>query len=166
MGCLSPLSHSRLFKPQLKGDNMTWRAEKLLNSAYLVSSWKSSITLWLKENQPMSLLEHGLRKLWCIKNCNILTKPIFLPGKHWSSSRHSYRNMKIVENITKFAKETSIHGFVHMANSTSTKAKRITWFLLFMSSLIYAGVQISEEAKCKNILLETCDWKLSTIHAF
>ena len=57
--------------------------------------------------------------------------------------------MRLVDNLIKFAKETSIHGFVQMANSSSSKMKRMSWFILFCSSIIYARYQISDEVKCK-----------------
>ena len=59
--------------------------------------------------------------------------------------------MKLVENLTKFANGTSIHGFVHMAKSSSSKAKRIAWFLVFTGVMIYAGTQIADEVKCECI---------------
>ena len=59
--------------------------------------------------------------------------------------------MKLVENLTEFANWTSIHGFVHMAKSSSSKAKRIAWFLIFTGVMIYAGMQIASEAKCEYI---------------
>ena len=62
--------------------------------------------------------------------------------------------MRLIENLIKFAKETSIHGFVQMANASSSKVKRITWFVLFCSSLIYARYQISDEVKCKYNLIK------------
>ena len=57
--------------------------------------------------------------------------------------------MKLVDNLVKFANETSIGGLVQIAKSSSSKTKRITWFLLFCSSIMYAGFQISDEVKCK-----------------
>ncbi len=59
--------------------------------------------------------------------------------------------MKLVENLIEFANWTSIHGFVHMAKSSSSKAKRIAWFLIFTGVMIYAGMQIASEAKCEYI---------------
>ena len=61
--------------------------------------------------------------------------------------------MRLVENLTKFANITSIHGLVFIANSRST-VKKITWFLLFVSSLIYAGFQIASEAHGKILCLK------------
>ena len=57
--------------------------------------------------------------------------------------------MKLFENLTHFANNTSIHGLVYIAKKSSSAAKRITWFVLFLLSMIYAGNQIAEEVKCK-----------------
>ena len=56
--------------------------------------------------------------------------------------------MKLDENLTAFADETSIHGLNYIAKSPS-KAVRIAWFCMFSASLAYALTQISYEAKCK-----------------
>ena len=61
-----------------------------------------------------------------------------------------YKTMYLVENLTNFANNTSIQGLVHIANKKSTKAKRFTWFIIFVLSLMYAGTQIAEEVKCKH----------------
>ena len=60
--------------------------------------------------------------------------------------------MKLIENLTHFANNTSIHGLVQIAKKSSSKAKRITWFVIFILSMIYAGTQIAEEAKCKSLV--------------
>ena len=60
----------------------------------------------------------------------------------------SYRKMKLVENLTAFANETSIHGLIYIAKSPS-KAVRIAWFFIFTAALMYAFVRISYDAKCK-----------------
>ena len=59
--------------------------------------------------------------------------------------------MKLVENLTEFAKTTSIHGFEHMLKSSSSRAKRFTWFMLFTGAMIYAERQIASEAKRENL---------------
>ena len=56
--------------------------------------------------------------------------------------------MKLVESLTKFSNNTSIHGLVFIANSRSI-AKKITWLFLFVLSLMYAGFQIASEAHGK-----------------
>ena len=56
--------------------------------------------------------------------------------------------MKLDENLTAFAGETSIHGLNYIAKSPS-KAVRIAWFFIFTASLTYAFFQISYEANCK-----------------
>ena len=64
-----------------------------------------------------------------------------------------FTTMKLIENLTHFSNNTSIHGLVHIAKKSSSKAKRITWFVIFILSMIYAGTQIAEEAKCKHLYL-------------
>ena len=59
--------------------------------------------------------------------------------------------MKLIDNLTHFANNTSIHGLVYIAKKSSSKAKRITWFVIFILSMIYAGTQIAEEAKCADL---------------
>ena len=61
--------------------------------------------------------------------------------------------MRLFDNLIAFAKETSIHGFVQMANASYSYTKRIAWFILFCISIIYAGFQISDEVKCKCIMI-------------
>ena len=77
---------------------------------------------------------------------NLLKYQIFIAG---DQSSKSCLNMRLVDNLVKFANETSIGGFVHIAKSSSSKTKRITWFLIFCLSIIYAGFQIKDEVKCK-----------------
>ena len=59
--------------------------------------------------------------------------------------------MRLVENVRKFAMETSIHGLLHIAKPSSSTAKRITWLILFTLSMLYASIQIGYEAMCKYI---------------
>ena len=56
--------------------------------------------------------------------------------------------MKLVENLTAFAGETSIHGLNFIAKSRTVLMQSI-WFSLFVASLAYAIVQIVNDAKCK-----------------
>ena len=55
--------------------------------------------------------------------------------------------MKLVENLTAFAQESSIHGINIIANRSYSNVVRITWFALFMGALSYAVIQISYEAE-------------------
>ena len=59
--------------------------------------------------------------------------------------------MKLAENLTYFAENTSIHGLVQIAKASSSVQKRLIWLVIFVLSMIYAGTQIAEEAKCKHI---------------
>ena len=69
--------------------------------------------------------------------------------------------MKLVENLTAFAGETSIHGLKYIAKSSSSKTVRITWFLMFVGALMYALFEISHEVKSKLIFIMA-----SCIHYF
>ena len=73
--------------------------------------------------------------------------PVF---KATQSVQHQPK-MKLVENLTEFSNGTSIHGFVHMAKSSSSYTKRIIWFVIFSVVMLYAGMQISSEFKCEYI---------------
>ena len=55
--------------------------------------------------------------------------------------------MKLVENLTSFAQESSIHGINLIANRKYSNVVRITWFGLFMGAISYAVIQISYEAE-------------------
>ena len=59
--------------------------------------------------------------------------------------------MKLVDNLTGFANNTSIHGLVQIAKKSSSNAKRIAWFIIFVLSMVYAGFQIAAEVKCKYV---------------
>ena len=71
--------------------------------------------------------------------------------------------MKLAENLTYFAENTSIHGLVQIAKKSSSMQKRLIWFVIFVLSMIYAGTQIAEEAKCKHIT-EGFIFTLDTVH--
>ena len=60
--------------------------------------------------------------------------------------------MKLVENLVYFANNTSIHGVVHIAKEKSSTAKRITWLIIFILSMLYASIQIGEEINCKYMI--------------
>ena len=62
-----------------------------------------------------------------------------------------FRRMKLLDNLTHFANNTSIHGLVHIAKKSSSTAKRIAWLIIFILSMLYAGIQIGFEIECKYI---------------
>ena len=64
-------------------------------------------------------------------------------------SRLKTSKMGLLQKLTDFANETSIHGVMFMAQSTSSKSRRILWTILFMGSLIYATIQIKSIVECK-----------------
>ena len=55
--------------------------------------------------------------------------------------------MKLVENLTAFAQESSIHGINFIAKPSYSNVVHITWFALFMGALSYAVIEISYEAE-------------------
>ena len=71
--------------------------------------------------------------------------------------------MKLDDNLIAFASETSIHGLNYIAKTSSSKAIRLTWFLLFMGALVYALAQISDEVQCKHLIISCLKCKLSKV---
>ena len=57
--------------------------------------------------------------------------------------------MKLVENLTNFSENTSLHGLKFIGKRTSSTNIRLTWLFLFFASLLYAIMMISYEAKGK-----------------
>ena len=50
--------------------------------------------------------------------------------------------LNLPERLTEFAQETSIHGLSFVAQTSYSGFKRLTWFFLFLGSLMYAGLQL------------------------
>ena len=50
--------------------------------------------------------------------------------------------MTVSKLLKDFADGTSIHGLCFMVEKKSSLAKRLTWFLLFLASVVYASVQL------------------------
>ena len=59
--------------------------------------------------------------------------------------------MRLVEELSDFANNSSIHGLNYIVKSSSSTLVRITWFILFTSAMIYAGLRISNEFRGKEI---------------
>ena len=57
--------------------------------------------------------------------------------------------MGVVDTLTQFAEETSVHGPAYIAQTSSSKTKRVTWLCVFIGSLIYAISQIIFLSECK-----------------
>ena len=57
--------------------------------------------------------------------------------------------MGVVDTLTQFAEETSVHGPAYIVQTSSSKAKRVAWFCVFFGSLIYAVSQIIFLSECK-----------------
>ena len=58
--------------------------------------------------------------------------------------------MGVVDTLTHFSQETSIHGLAYVGKKSSSKGKRWTWMGLLIGSLIYAFVQIKYLSQCKS----------------
>ena len=50
--------------------------------------------------------------------------------------------MTVSKLLKDFADGTSIHGLCFMVEKKASLAKRLTWFLLFLASVVYASVQL------------------------
>ena len=50
--------------------------------------------------------------------------------------------LNLPDRLTEFAQETSIHGLSFAAQTSYSGLKRLTWFFLFLGSLMYAGLQL------------------------
>ena len=57
--------------------------------------------------------------------------------------------MGVLEILTQFAEETSVHALAYVVQTSSSRGKRVAWMCLFLGSLIYAVVQIKYLAHCK-----------------
>ena len=71
--------------------------------------------------------------------------------------------MRLLESLTKFADDSSIHGLNYIAKSPS-KTERIIWFILFTGALLYAGLQIGEEYRGKTYFLFFCTFRELLFH--
>ena len=61
--------------------------------------------------------------------------------------------MVLVEKLSHFAKETTVHGIGYIAKSTSSLKKRMLWLFLLTAALTYAGLQIKSVVECKFLSL-------------
>ena len=57
--------------------------------------------------------------------------------------------MVLVEKVTQFTEDTSVHGISYFGQSNSTIKRRILWLFLFIGAITYAGLQIQAAVKCK-----------------
>ena len=57
--------------------------------------------------------------------------------------------MVLVEKLSQFAKETTVHGIGYIAKSTLSLKKRMLWLFLLTAALTYAGLQIKSVVECK-----------------
>ena len=52
------------------------------------------------------------------------------------------REMGVIETLTQFSQETSVHGLAYVGRTSLSKRKRWAWVGFFIASLVYAFVQI------------------------
>ena len=56
----------------------------------------------------------------------------------------------IVQGILKeFCQNTSIHGLRSIVDAKNSLIKRIAWFVMFLISILYAGIQLKENVDSK-----------------
>ena len=53
----------------------------------------------------------------------------------------------LLEELKSFCNETSIHGLGQIANDRIHVLKRLFWVLMFVGSLVYAGIQLSSSIR-------------------
>ena len=57
---------------------------------------------------------------------------------------------RMVQGILKeFCQNTSIHGLRSIVDAKSSLIKRIAWFVIFVISLLYAGIKLKENVDSK-----------------
>ena len=57
--------------------------------------------------------------------------------------------MGVIETLTEFGNETTIHGLSYVVKSPSSTLRRIFWILLFVGSMIYAVLLLQAAVICK-----------------
>ena len=62
--------------------------------------------------------------------------------------------MGVIETITEFGNETTIHGLSYVVKSPSSTIRRIIWILFFVGSMIYAVVLLQAAVICNNNRLD------------
>ena len=101
-----------------------------------------------KCNLTIRMLERNMKWPWksiVLDNCKAAWDMMITELR----SRLKTSKMGLLQKLTDFANETSIHGVMFMAQSTSSTSRRILWTFLFFGSLIYATLQIKSIVECK-----------------
>ena len=57
--------------------------------------------------------------------------------------------MMLIEELSQFSKETSVHGIKYIGNSNSSPSLRFLWLFLFIGALACACLQIKAVVECK-----------------
>ena len=57
--------------------------------------------------------------------------------------------MMLLRTIKHFCETTSVHGLGFIVEAKSSLIKRIAWFVIFLISISYAGIQLKENVDSK-----------------
>ena len=57
--------------------------------------------------------------------------------------------MMLLRTIKHFCETTSVHGLGFIIEAKSSLIKRIAWFVIFLISISYAGIQLKENVDSK-----------------
>jgi hypothetical protein len=57
--------------------------------------------------------------------------------------------MMLLSTLKEFCDTTSIHGLGFIVKADSSLVKRIAWFVIFLISVSYAGIQLKESVESK-----------------
>ena len=71
--------------------------------------------------------------------------------------------IKLIERLTQFSEETSVHGISYIGQSKSSPKKRLLWLVLFIGALTYMGLQIKAVVECK---IHFCNSLLFGVHSY
>ena len=57
--------------------------------------------------------------------------------------------MMILSTLKEFCETTSIHGLGFIVKANTSLVKRTAWFVIFLISISYAGIQLKESVESK-----------------
>ena len=57
--------------------------------------------------------------------------------------------MMVKTILKEFCQNTSIHGLSSIVDAKSSLVKRIAWFVIFVASISYAGIQLKDNVDSK-----------------
>ena len=70
-------------------------------------------------------------------------RPLILLTSHFQGL------MMLLRTIKHFCETTSVHGLGFIVEAKSSLIKRIAWFVIFLISISYAGIQLKENVDSK-----------------